>query len=129
MAPKQLPAEYDITVYRGDAYYMPLRIWYTDSNGDPQLLDTDGWTARMGVKASKDATTHLLHSDSGHITLTTGIIGTGADAHCLEVYIPKNRTASLTSGLIGVYDIELTDQSGRPLTYLAGRFCVEGDVS
>lgn len=129
MAPKELPASYDITVYRGDAYYAPIRIWYRDESGDAQLLDTDGWTGRMGVKSSKTAITHLLHSDAGQITVNTGIQGTGEDAYCVEIIISKTRTAALTSGLVGVYDLELTDTSGRPRTYLAGTFCVEGDVS
>lgn len=127
--PRDLPAYFDETIYRGDAFNPAYRIWYVGDDGTDELLDTTGWTGRMGIKASKDATEYLLHSDDGEITVTTGIQGTGDDAYCLEVYISAANTASLPAGLIGVYDIELTDTAGLPRTYLAGALCVEGDVT
>lgn len=127
--PRDLPAYFDETIYQGDAFNPAYRIWYEDENGEPALLDTTGWTGRMGIKAKKNDTEYVLHSDDGDITVTTGIQGTGENAYCLEVYISAANTASLPAGMIGVYDIELTDPAGLPRTYLAGAMCVEGDVT
>lgn len=129
MATSTLPARYRLDAYQGDAWSRQFAFKYRDSAGALQLLDTTGWTARMGIKARKSDTSYLLDSDAGQITLTTGIQGTAPHQYNLDVLISGTNTASLSAGLVGVYDIALIDTTGRETTMLHGQFCVEGQVS
>lgn len=133
--PKPFPVKWKFDAYQGDAFLRQFRFFYRDATGTSQILDTTGWTGRMAVgrrvreEDGTITTEILLHSDDAEITVTTGIQGTGDDQYCLEVYISDANTALLPAGLIGVYDIELTDTSGDTTTVLYGLFCVEGEVT
>lgn len=66
----------------------------------------------------------------GDILITTGIQGTAPDQYNLEVSIAADRMARASlRGLVGWYDLEVTDASGRPTTLLHGQFLVESDVT
>lgn len=195
--PNTLPVRWPETAYQGDDWLRQYRFFFETEAGDIDILNTNGWTGGMAVKADIDDVTPLLTSP-GTISVTAGVTGTTAasttlasgaaggastvtatsatgmaigqalavtlddlsvhasfitniagsvitiasplpsaatsgnavtayaDPYCLEIAIAGS--AITTGGIVGWYDIELTDTSGRDQTYLFGPFPIRKEV-
>lgn len=92
------PLKYDITIYQGSTFRLPL-TWKT---GDPATpVDLTGCTARMQIRADVKAPKAL-------ITLTTenGGITLGGAAGTVEIIVTPTQSKDVElSG--GVYDLEI----------------------
>lgn len=125
-----LPVLVNETAYRGDAWLRQYRIWWRDDNGAAQMLDTTGWTARMEIKRTAADQTPLLVATTENGRITTGLQSDPYGEWCLMVYLPgSDLSDALWAGLVARYDIELTDPSGRRVTFYYGQFQVENDVT
>lgn len=119
------PPRIPIITYAGDAFHQTFGL--RDADG---YTDTSDWTGRMKIKAHKDDPAALLDSGAGEIVLTFGVQGTPPDQWNIEMFISStNMSKPALRGLVGWYDLEVTDTSGRPVTAFGGPFCVEGDVT
>lgn len=111
MAVKIKPATgyVDYEEYEGDTLEMSFN--WKDSDGS--YFDLTQYTARMQIK-KKDTDPNAL------VTLTNGDGITLGDGYAnLYVLLTKEQTAALGKGKY-VYDIELTDDSGKVNTLVAG---------
>ncbi len=93
-----------------------------DSAGS--VINLSGYSgAEMDLRLDSDSSTTVK-------TLTTanGGIVNGGSAGTLTLLISATDTASLTAG-DGVYDLELTDASGKVDRLLEGTYSIRGNVS
>jgi hypothetical protein len=101
------PAKIDLTIYQGATFRKSL-VWKSDG----VVVDLTGYTARMQIRESIDATDSLLdlttENDRIVITEVEGKV---------ELVISAADTAAL-SFVSGVYDLELV--SGTEVTRLCG---------
>lgn len=104
---------HDLVIEQGADLIWPLR--FEDDAGT--LLDLTGFTARMKVRASYDATTALLTltTENGHITVFDD-----SGTHNLELDITNAQSAALTDWGRGFWDLELVDTFGRVARVLQG---------
>lgn len=112
-----IAGNYDITVYQGDTYDMTF-IW-SDENENP--LDLTGYTSRLQVRESIDASTTMVSLSSGSGITLGGAAGT------IQVVISDTATAALTQS--GVYDLEIESGSGVVTTILYGAFTLIKEVT
>lgn len=123
---RDFPVPYDLTAYHGDTF----EITFGFKDGDGNYLDTADWTCRMQVRADKNDAVPLINSDDGDVTFTVGVQTTSDGQYNLGILITDTvMSDAALRGLVGWYDLEMTDGSGRRKTILFRRFCVEGDVT
>lgn len=110
-----LPADYDLTVVRGDVYE---RLTFAMTDQDDVHVDFTGYTVAAQVRQTTEAATPLL-------TFTCGVDGNG-DPY-LEA--PAEDTAAMGALTAGVWDLQLTPPAGEPRTYVRGRVAIVLDVT
>ena len=111
------PGTYNITVWQGADYDKT----FTATQGGTAINWT-GYTARMQVRDSSDATATLLSLTSGSgITL-------GGTAGTIAVAITSTQSAAIASGAYA-YDLELVSSGNIVTRLLQGAFIVSGNVT
>ena len=114
------PMTYNITVYQGATFRLPL-TWKT---GDPAAaVNLTGYTARMQIRSSVTSPTDLLEltTENGGITLG-GVAGT------INILITATDTAG-QAWRTGVYDLELIAGSGDVRRLLEGTATLVPEVT
>lgn len=125
------PYTHPITVYRGDyfseAFRIRSRVWNQVLNGgqggwEPgPYRPLTGWSGIFQVRTTPDDTAIAA---SGTVTLMDQNVLPGSLTYALDA----EATATL-NGAVYVYDVQLTDETGKPRTFLAGQVTVIKDVS
>lgn len=110
---------YDIYIEQGATYNQPL-VW-KDSSGT--AVNVTGYTARMQIRKTIDATTTIL-------TLTTenGRITVGGANGLITLLVSAADTAALTT-FCGVYDLEVISPAGVVTRLLEGQVEVSKEVT
>lgn len=110
---------YDIYIEQGATYNQPL-VW-KDSSGT--AVNVTGYTARMQIRKTVDATTIIL-------TLTTenGRITVGGANGLITLLVSAADTAALTT-FCGVYDLEVISPTGVVTRLLEGQVEVSKEVT
>lgn len=110
---------YDIYIEQGATYNQPL-VW-KDSSGT--AVNVTGYTARMQIRKTIDATTIIL-------TLTTenGRITVGGANGLITLLVSAADTAALTT-FCGVYDLEVISPAGVVTRLLEGQVEVSKEVT
>jgi hypothetical protein len=110
---------YDIYIEQGATYNQPL-VW-KDSSGT--AVNVTGYTARMQIRKTVDATTIIL-------TLTTenGRITVGGSNGLITLLVSAADTAALTT-FCGVYDLEVISPAGVVTRLLEGQVEVSKEVT
>lgn len=110
---------YDIYIEQGATYNQPL-VW-KDSSGT--AINVTGYTARMQIRKTVDATTIIL-------TLTTenGRITVGGANGLITLLVSAADTAALTT-FCGVYDLEVISPAGVVTRLLEGQVEVSKEVT
>jgi hypothetical protein len=111
------PGTYDITCFQGADYDQTFSI----SQGGTALNFT-GYTARMQVRNSTDATAILLSLTNG-----SGIV-LGGTAGTIALAITNAQSAAIASGSYA-YDLELVSGGNQVTRLLQGAFNVTGNVT
>ncbi len=109
-----LPANYDITIYKGDYFQLPIVI--KDSTGTPMNLT--GYTAKSVLKTGYD--------DPGGVSFTCTI--TDAVNGAVTLFLSSSVTTTLLAGTY-IYDFQLTSSLNETRTYLAGDVTVINEVT
>jgi len=111
------PGTYNITVWQGADYDKT----FTATQGGTAINWT-GYTARMQVRDSSDATATLLSLSNGSgITL-------GGTAGTIAVAITSTQSAAISAGAYA-YDLELVSSGNIVTRLLQGAFIVSGNVT
>lgn len=113
------PGTYDIAIYRGDDWSLPLYIRSTDE--PPVYQNLTGWTGLSQIRVSADSAVVVA-------TITVTILNQVTALGGILLSIDKLITAGINIDL-GVWDLELTDAAGETSTYLRGGVEVTKDVS
>lgn len=110
---------YDIYIEQGATYNQPL-VW-KDSSGT--AVNVTGYTARMQIRKTVDATTIIL-------TLTTenGRITVGGANGLITLLVSAADTAALTT-FCGVYDLEVISPTGVVTRLLEGQVEISKEVT
>lgn len=110
---------YDIYMEQGATYNQPL-VW-KDSSGT--AVNVTGYTARMQIRRTLDATTVIL-------TLTTenGRITVGGSNGLITLLVSAADTAALTT-FCGVYDLEVISPAGVVTRLLEGQVEISKEVT
>ena len=109
--------QYDITIEQGATFTKTI-TWRDSSDA---LINLTGYTARMMVRESVDASATLLSlTDSSGITL-------GGTAGTIAILISAASTAAMTKG--GVYDLELVSGGGIVTRLLQGNVILSKEVT
>ena len=111
------PGIYNITVWQSADYDKTFTV---TQNGT--ALNWTGYSARMQVRDSSDATATLLSLTSGSgITL-------GGTAGTIAVAITSTQSAAISAGAYA-YDLELVSSGNIVTRLLQGAFIVSGNVT
>lgn len=112
------PGRYNIKVYKGATFQLAPR-WKIDN----QYVNVTGYSANMVVRNSPNSSTAI-------ITLTTnnGRITAGGSNGQFTLNLTASETAALTAGNY-VYDLEITDGTGKVTRLLEGGFIVYEGVT
>jgi len=111
------PGTYNITVWQGADYDKTFTV---TQNGT--ALNWTGYSARMQVRDSSDATATLLSLTNGSgITL-------GGTAGTIAVAITSTQSAAIPAGAYA-YDLELVSSGNIVTRLLQGAFIVSGNVT
>ena len=111
------PGAFDITCFQGADFDQQFVV----SQGGTALNWT-GYTARMQVRDSSDATAVLLSLTNGSgITL-------GGTAGTIAVAVSNAQSAAISAGSYA-YDLELISGSSAVTRFLQGAFNVSGNVT
>lgn len=94
-----------------------------DDGADPVAVDLTGYTAKMQVRATVEATAVLVELSTTNSRITLG--GTTGE---IELYLSPAVTDAFT-WKSGVYDLELTSASGEIERLLAGAVTVVPGVT
>lgn len=110
---------YDIYIEQGATYNQPL-VW-KDSSGT--AVNVTGYTARMQIRKTVDASTIIL-------TLTTenGRITVGGSNGLITLLVSAADTAALTT-FCGVYDLEVISPTGVVTRLLEGQVEISKEVT
>lgn len=110
---------YDFEVYQGDTLDKTF-TWF-DADSDP--VDLTGYSARMHVRESVDATDAVLElsSDDGDIVL-------GGSAGTIQVVVSGDDMGDVEAATYR-YDLELTSSGDVVQTLLKGKFKVVAEVT
>ena len=118
----QLPeraGELDLIIEQG-ATFDPILTW-RDENG--ALVDVTGYSARMQIRDTIDATTTLVD-----LTSAAGDIVLGAAAGTIQIIISATDTA-LFAWEDGVYDLEMIEPGGAVRRLVRGSVAVSPEVT
>lgn len=111
------PGTYNITVWQGADYDKTFTVTQGGS-----AINWTGYTGRMQVRDSSDATATLLSLTSGSgITL-------GGTAGTIAVAITNTQSAAISAGAYA-YDLELVSSGNQVTRLLQGAFIVSGNVT
>jgi hypothetical protein len=111
------PGTYDITLFQGADYDQTFT-----ASQDGTALNWTGYSARMQVRDSSDATAVLLSLTNGSgITL-------GGTAGTIAVAVTNAQSAAISAGSYA-YDLELISGSSAVTRFLQGAFNVSGNVT
>lgn len=118
------PARYDLIVIQGTDQIIPIRLELADGT----LRDLTGCTAEIDVRANYGESTLLtLSTANGRISLAE--VGTGASAYNMELFIPHAVSAALTNWGQGVWDCELTIDTGDVIRLWGGTAVLSREVT
>ena len=109
--------KYNITANQGETFNFSFTI---STNSTP--WDLTGYTARMQVRTTVEATDKLLD-----LTTTSGITLGGA-AGTVAITVSATSMSALISGR-HVYDIEVVSGGGTVTRILEGKFVVKAEVT
>jgi len=113
------PGTYNITVWQGADYDKTFTV---TQNGT--ALNWTGYSARMQVRNSSDATATLLS-----LTNTAGSgITLGGTAGTIAIAITSTQSAAISAGSYA-YDLELVSSGNIVTRLLQGGFTVSGNVT
>jgi hypothetical protein len=110
---------YDLEIEQGETFN-PVLTW-TDSTG--ALVNVTGYTARMQIRRSADATAALLE-----LTTANGRITLGGVAGTITFSVSATDTAALPSGIFR-YDLELVSSGGVVTKLLKGDVVVSQEIT
>lgn len=114
-----VPATYNITIYQGDDFELPVRLREADTNA---YQDLTGRTGRAQIRPSKDSTTILA---SFTVTILDQTLARGS---FLLTLTPTQTAALPLTG--GVWDVELRNADASWVrTPLAGAVTVLAEVT
>lgn len=110
---------YDLEIKQGAT--LSLTATWKDSTGT--AVNLTGYTARMQVRSTYDATSTILSLTSGSgITL-------GGSAGTIAITASATTTAALTAPWSGVWDLELVSGGGEVTRLLEGAATVSPEVT
>lgn len=114
---------------QGSTFSRSIYIEQPDFDNDPTgatfiPLSIGGYTARMQVRRTIDASTFLLNLTTENGAL---IVAQGVDENDINIDLAASVTASV--GTSGVYDIEIVSPSGVVSRILQGNFTVSQEVT
>jgi hypothetical protein len=122
----QAPQSVRLIFVAGDA----LRFWITIKDPDPDSPDPDnpvmvvrnltGYTVAAQIRKNTKADTPLLAEFSFNTLDNTGVIA---------AYLTKTESEKLRGTSSAVWDFQLTDTEGDPLTLMAGPALAAADVT
>lgn len=110
--------KYNITANQGETFNFSFTI---STDGTPWNLT--GYTARMQVRTTVEATTKLLD-----LTSADGDITLGGAAGTVAVLVSATDMAALIAGR-HVYDLEVVSGGGVVSRILEGKFSVKAEVT
>lgn len=110
---QQLPANYDLSLYKGD--YFQTSIVIKDSTGSP--VNLTGYTAKCSVRSGYDA----VESFDATCTITA-IDGK------VDILFPSSVTEQLDAGDY-IWDFQVTNPDGNVRTYLTGDVKIWNEVT
>lgn len=114
-----MAGKYDIAIEQGATW--TLNLTYRD--GDNNLVNLTGYTARMHIRPFARSKTLILERSSAESTMILGgALGT------LQVKATADETAALPPGS-AVYDIELYSPGGSTIRLLEGEVQVSAEVT
>lgn len=108
-----LPQNYDLVMYKGD--YFSLYVTVKDTNGNPVNISTRIPKAALKYNYEDQSPTYfdcVLTGTTGQILLS----------------MPSATTATLLPGSY-IYDLQLTDSTGKTRTFLTGDVTVYNEVT
>lgn len=94
------------------------------TGGTFEPFNLAGYTARMQVRRTIDATSFLLNLDTENGALT---VATGIDQNNINIDLTASITASVS--ISGVYDLEVISPAGIVSRVLQGNFNVSQEVT
>lgn len=114
---------------QGSTFSRSIYIEQPDLIADPtgatfEPYSIVGYTARMQVRRTIDATSFLLNLTTENGCLTVGLTPDGND---INIDISSSVTASVSTS--GVYDLEIESPSGTVSRVLQGNFTVSQEVT
>lgn len=117
--PKAVP----LTCDQGEYWVRHLR-W----SAAGELVDLDGWTARMQIRPTKNSTTvlHTLTTENGGISLDVQEIRDRE--YNIHLTIPDAATETFVPKTYH-YDLQMVSPDDRPKRLVGGTFVVDGEVT
>ena len=109
---------YDLCVQQG-ATFRRVITWKQDG----ALVNLTGYTARMQIRATAEASTALIE-----LTTENGRIALGGTAGTITLTISATDTAALTAGR-AVYDLELVAANGTVTNLLGGVVTIPRNIT
>lgn len=125
------PTRHDLTCKAGTTWRKPFVLM--TSTTTPEVIDLTGFSARMHVRESIDATTVLVYLATADLVVDTGTTNWGeieidaADGR-VRLYISDEVTSTFPIGSY-VYDVELVSTAGEVDCPMFGKFKVSGEVT
>lgn len=122
VAKAALPIELDIEIQQGSTWSLAFGPYYRDIDTEQNVLyDTAGYGGHMQIRESYGGPLLIQGLTTGNGRVTTGIQGTAPNLYSVLLSLPHTETELLPGGVVGVYDLELIDTSGRRYTFSRGR--------
>lgn len=109
---------YKIVCDQGSTFSRLLTI----RNGQDELLDLTGYTARMQVRPEVDSNEVLVE-----LTTENGRIALGGAAGTVLLHLPPEITATIPTD--GFYDLEIVTNGGAVYRLLRGKFLLDPEVT
>jgi tRNA threonylcarbamoyladenosine modification (KEOPS) complex Pcc1 subunit len=111
---------YTLTIEQGAT--LSLVLTYRDSSAN--LVNLTGYTARMALRSTFDATSTILS-----LTTENSRISLGGSAGTITLTVAAADTAALTAPQSGVYDLELVSGSAVVTRLIQGTFNVTPEAT
>ncbi len=115
-----LPAVYDIEIYIGDDFSLPIRL-----KADNVYVNLTGWTGRAQLRNGVGTLLATFTVTVGNQSTTPGLVTVSMANTITSGLSPSGNSPTTTA----VYDVELTDTGSKVRTYLAGTATVVIDVT
>jgi hypothetical protein len=124
------PAVQDIEIYRGDAFSFFFRVAMYDpvTKAKTGYEDLSGWTGVAQIRASRDAASPLASfvvTFANQASYTGGVLLTLSSTTTSALNLGNN----IDSGVIGSWDVQLTNTLGEPNTFIQGSVTLTKDVT